>query len=100
MKLTKIKKICIVEGQPIYHLTIKNNRNFFGNNLLLHNCDYFSNPSNDGNIGICLINLSNETVKINKGDRIAQGIFEQFLVAESGFTTTDEERKGGIGSTN
>lgn len=63
-------------------------------------CDYFSNPNNDGNIGFCIINLSNENVKISKGEKIAQGIFEHFLEAESGFQISEEERKGGIGSTN
>lgn len=62
--------------------------------------DYYSNVDNDGNIGVCLINLSDTVVKINKGDRIAQGIFEYFLEAETGFQVKDEERKGGIGSTN
>ena len=73
------------------------------NNLALSNTvgvidsDYYSNPSNDGNIGICLYNYGNEEVTIEKGERIAQGIFKQFLVADNG--NTDKERTGGIGST-
>ena len=60
--------------------------------------DYYSNPKNDGNIGICLFNYGSEEVTIEKGERIAQGIFKQFLVSDNG--NTDIERVGGTGSTN
>ena len=60
--------------------------------------DYYSNPKNDGNIGICLFNYGNEEITIEEGERIAQGIFKQFLVSDNG--NTDEERIGGTGSTN
>lgn len=59
--------------------------------------DYFENPSNDGNIGICLYNYGDKEVLIDKGERVAQGIFKQFLVADNG--NTDKERIGGTGST-
>ena len=98
MKYVKLKTIKKVDGKDIYHLTIKNNHNFFGNNLLLHNCDYFSNENNDGNIGLCLRNESDQPQTIEVGERIAQGIFKQFLVADNISSTT--ERTGGIGSTN
>lgn len=60
--------------------------------------DYYSNESNDGNIGIFLKNISNDTQTIFKGDRIAQGAFFPFLVADNG--NTDNVRTGGFGSTN
>lgn len=60
--------------------------------------DYYSNEGNDGNIGIFLKNISGETQIINKGDRIGQGAFFHFLVADNG--NTDAIRKGGFGSTN
>jgi len=60
--------------------------------------DYFSNINNDGNIGICLYNMTDEPVYIEQFERIAQGIFLPFLVSDNG--NTDEERVGGIGSTN
>jgi dUTP pyrophosphatase len=60
--------------------------------------DYYSNEGNDGNIGIFLKNISDETQRINKGDRIAQGAFFNFLVADNG--NTDNVRTGGFGSTN
>jgi dUTP pyrophosphatase len=60
--------------------------------------DYYSNEGNDGNIGIFLKNISNEVQTISKGDRIGQGAFFNFLVADNG--NTDAIRKGGFGSTN
>ena len=60
--------------------------------------DYYSNKSNDGNIGIFLKNISNEIQTINKGERVAQGAFFTFLVADNG--NTDAVRTGGFGSTN
>ena len=59
--------------------------------------DYYNNPNNDGNIGIALYNYSNETVELKRGERICQGVFIPFLVADNG--NTDKERTGGIGST-
>lgn len=60
--------------------------------------DYYSNPNNDGNIGIALQNVSDEVVELKAGERICQGMFINFLVADSG--NTDKQRNGGIGSTN
>ena len=59
-------------------------------------CDYFDNESNDGNIGVFLKNISDEPILISKGERIAQGAFFNFLVADNG--NTDDERVGGFGS--
>lgn len=59
--------------------------------------DYFSNPSNDGNIGILLKNISAEKQWIHSGDRVGQGIFVKYLMAENG--NLDCERTGGFGST-
>ena len=60
--------------------------------------DYYSNTKNDGNIGVCLRNNTDKIVNIEKGERIAQGIFTPFLVADTG--NVNKERSGGIGSTN
>ena len=59
--------------------------------------DYYGNESNDGNIGVFLKNNGDKVVKINIGDRIGQGAFIPFLVADNG--NTNEVRKGGYGST-
>lgn len=60
--------------------------------------DYYSNISNDGNIGIGLVNTSSEVATIKAGERIAQGIFLKYLIADSG--NNSAKRVGGIGSTN
>jgi dUTP pyrophosphatase len=59
--------------------------------------DYYNNEKNEGNIGICLWNFGDRTRYIEKGEATAQGIFEKFL--ESDNCNTDEDRKGGFGST-
>ncbi len=60
--------------------------------------DYYSNASNDGNIGIMLWNTSNSVQKIDVGEKIAQGIFEQYYIVDDEYQPTSE-RSGGIGST-
>ena len=81
---------------------ILNVRSSMGGKFMLSNTsgwidsDYFSNPTNDGNIGIFLLNISDETQYIHKGDRIAQGMFIKYLVADNG--NTDCVRKSGFGS--
>jgi dUTP pyrophosphatase len=69
------------------------------NNVGIIDADYYDNPSNEGHIMVALTNMSDMPVTIKKGERIAQGIFEKYLM-----TDTDEilsnERVGGIGSTN
>ena len=60
--------------------------------------DYYENPDNDGNIGIFLKNISNEVQHIKRDDKIAQGIFMEYLKIDNDKTTA--ERQGGFGSTN
>ena len=68
------------------------------NTIGIIDSDYYENPDNDGNIGIFLKNISNETQHIKRDDKIAQGIFMEYLKIDNDKTT--EERKGGFGSTN
>lgn len=81
---------------------ILNVRSSMGGKFMLANTagwidgDYYSNEANDGNIGIFLKNISNVTQVISKGERIAQGAFFNFLVADNG--NTDAVRTGGFGS--
>lgn len=71
--------------------------------IVLSNCtgiidsDYYSNPTNDGNIGIMLRNMTDEVVELMGGEKIMQGIFTKYLIADNDNAT--EERIGGIGST-
>lgn len=61
-------------------------------------CDYYSNSSNDGEILVSLYNFSNEDIIIKKGERIAQAVFQKFLITDNDIA--DGIRLGGFGSTN
>ena len=58
---------------------------------------YYNNEDNEGHIMIALLNYGKETVSLEKGERVAQGIFSKYLI------TNDDDatgiRTGGIGST-
>lgn len=58
---------------------------------------YYENVSNDGNIGICLVNMGDKIQKIEKGERIAQGIFTKYLITDND-VCLKLERTGGFGS--
>lgn len=83
---------------------ILNVRSSMGGKFMLANtqgwidADYYNNENNEGNIGIFLKNISDTHIFIEKGERIAQGMFIPFLVADNG--NTDTIRKGGFGHTN
>lgn len=59
--------------------------------------DYYNNIDNEGHIMIAVFNLSAQVIQIEKGMRIAQGIFYKYLL------TDDDDAKGvragGMGST-
>lgn len=63
---------------------------------------YYGNPDNDGNIGIGLVNNGSDPVKIEVGDRIAQGVFMNYLVTDDDkFYNGNAQwfgRSGGYGS--
>lgn len=80
-------------------------RSSTGSNCLLQlanqtgivDADYYNSEDTEGHIFIPLINLSPYDIQIRKGDKIAQGIFHEYLI-----TDDDEafgERTGGFGST-
>lgn len=61
--------------------------------------DFYSNESNDGNICLALRNTSSEYVKLEKNERVCQGIFVKYLTVDNEDENL-EVRSGGIGSTN
>ena len=68
-----------------------------GNSVGVIDCDYYNNPSNEGEIFVQFINLSPFPIKINKGDRVAQGIFHTFNKVDEDRATG--QRLGGHNST-
>jgi dUTP pyrophosphatase len=58
---------------------------------------YYNNSDNEGNIGIPLVNMSKKKVVINKGERVAQGIFMPYLLTNDDEVVNDI-RNGGFGS--
>lgn len=68
------------------------------NSVGLIDGDYYSNPKNDGNIGVALKNRSESDFIIKKGDKIAQLVFMPFLVVDNEEEITTV-RTGGYGST-
>lgn len=66
------------------------------NTIGVIDASYADNPSNDGNIGICLEYCGEGESGIDAGDRIAQGIFIKYLITDD--DVTRETRTGGFGS--
>lgn len=67
------------------------------NTIGVIDADYYNNPVNEGNIGICLKNTGDSAHVIEIGDKIAQGIFIKYLKVDD--DATKAQRTGGIGST-
>lgn len=61
--------------------------------------DYYNNPSNEGHIHISIQNEGDKEIILNKGDRIAQGLFINYLLTDNE-KENNIERMGGFGSTN
>ena len=74
-----------------------NNDVMLANGTGIIDADYYNNDDNEGHIMIALLNFGKEQVTLEKGERVAQGIFSKYLI------TNDDDatgvRTGGIGST-
>jgi len=70
------------------------------NNVGIIDADYYNNGKNEGQIFVALKNLSDKTISIKKGERIAQGIFQKYLLADDDNFEKGNDRIGGFGSTN
>lgn len=69
----------------------------FSNGTGIIDSTYYSNKDNDGNIGLGLWNTSDKTVVIEAQERVAQGIFKNYLITDDD-KPLSEERTGGFGS--
>ena len=70
------------------------------NGVGIVDADYYNNPKNEGHIMIEFNNLTNKHITIEKGTRIAQGIFNKVLPVTHGVRIKNDTRNGGFGSTN
>lgn len=66
------------------------------NGVAVIDADYYENPENDGQITICLYNMTDEYKTIQAGERIAQGVFSKFTTCGD---LPNRARSGGTGST-
>ncbi len=67
------------------------------NSVGVVDADYYGNIDNDGLIMVPLMNILDQEVKIQKGERIAQGIFMKYQVTKDD-EPTHSTRLGGFGS--
>ena len=69
------------------------------NNVGIIDADYYNNEDNEGHIMLALLNMGREPVALPKGERVAQGIFYNYLVADGDDNAEKAVRGGGFGST-
>ena len=60
--------------------------------------DFYNNQDNEGEIGLLFYNYGEETWKVEKGERVAQAMFINFLLCDD--DAAEGKRTGGFGSTN
>ena len=58
---------------------------------------YYNNPDNEGDIICAIYNYGTQTQVIEKGERMAQGVFLKYLTCKDD-TVLNKTRTGGIGS--
>lgn len=68
------------------------------NSVGIIDADYYNNPDNEGQIFVQFMNIDKEPVVIKAGERIAQGVFNKFLLTDDDAPTA-QLREGGFGST-
>ncbi|MBQ8998392.1 MAG: dUTP diphosphatase [Clostridium sp.] len=67
------------------------------NSIGIIDADYVDNEDNEGEMGFLFYNLSNETVVIEAGEKLGQGIFTEYKTVTN--DKAEGERNGGFGST-
>lgn len=95
-------KVCLDQDKvllvmPRSSIGIKKNI-IIANTIGVIDSDYYNNEDNEGHILFVLKNIGEESVPLERGERIAQGIITKFYTTDD--DTSKETRIGGIGSTN
>lgn len=68
------------------------------NSVGIIDSSYVNNPDNEGEICARFYNMSDKPFIVNRGDRLIQGIFQEYKVI-SHDEVQNKSRLGGIGST-
>lgn len=84
-------ELSVRSSTPLKHWLI------LANGVGIIDADYYNNPDNEGEIFFQLINLSPYPIRLQKGDKIGQGIIKNYGIADDDAATGD--RFGGFGST-
>lgn len=69
------------------------------NSVGIVDADYADNPKNEGEVMFLFYNAGRYDYKIEKGQRIGQGIFTPFYVVDGDERVVKSKRVGGTGST-
>lgn len=69
------------------------------NNVGIIDADYYNNVDNEGHIMLALLNTGDAVVTLPKGERVAQGIFYNYLTVDGDEQAAKAVRGGGFGST-
>lgn len=77
-------------------LAVKNQLSLINSQGII-DADYYNNNDNEGHIMIAMINYGDMSFTIEKGMRIAQGIFYKYLTVDDDCAV--DSRTGGFGST-
>jgi len=67
------------------------------NGIGIIDADYYNNLENDGHFQIIVFNVSDQVLHIKKGDRVAQVVFQKYLLVDN--DAAGGTRMGGMGST-
>lgn len=67
------------------------------NSMGIIDADYVNNPDNEGEMMFAFYNVSNQTVVIEKGEKLGQGIFIKYGITDN--DNAKGQRTGGFGST-
>lgn len=84
-------ELSVRSSTPLKHWII------LGNSIGIIDADYYNNPDNEGEIFFQPINLAPFAIKLQRGDKIGQGIIKTYGVTDDDVASGN--RLGGFGST-
>ena len=94
---------CDIKEREFLIIVPRSSMGWKGNHVAITNtagiidADYYNNPSNEGEIRARFHNFGDKVFKVNKNDRVLQGIFVKYDMTNDDITSG--VREGGLGST-